>query len=745
MSINGWNSRIFCALLCLCPLTASAQLPHPLSLGDVGVGSVDGVRINGIDRHDRSGHDISGVGDFNGDGIEDFIVNGIIADPHGIDRAGEAYLILGSDSGMGTAGVLKLIDLDGVNGTAVWGNQDFGQLGASVAGAGDVNGDGFSDALITANRQDVSGAVDSGLVLLMLGGETLPGAGGVLELADFDDSIGVRIPGIEAYDFLAQAAGAGDVNADGIDDFALASFWANVGAAHTGEVYLIYGSTSGIGVGGELDLSTLDGTNGVRFPGLGADYTQGSISGIGDFNGDGIDDLVIAAHLAPSGDETASGEAYLVFGSRDKMGDGGVFDLASLDGENGVRILGGQEGERLGAPLRGTGDVNGDGFADLAIPTIYATVSGREGAGRTYLLWGSRSGLGQDGVLRLADLDPAVGIRIEGVLPDSNAGYDAGGAGDINGDGFADLLIGTESADPYSLQRPGESYTVFGSPSGIGTAGALYLGALDGENGIVHHGYHEGDATGRGAGAAGDVNGDGISDYLIGSYWADAPATEAGRTALIFGQSDVLAATHRRWLPSGEAHLKGVGMIGDGSHSIPFSRCWIGFSAGEGPGVDGASLQTVTLVRSGAQFVPSSPDLNCTVLRFADVMWQVETDRDSYQAMQVRFHYLDSEITGMDESSLRLIGAPTPTGPWQMVAAQQLRTERNEIAGVVPCVCDGSIHFALIEASEVQPPPVADIVECLLGMAPAQWFFDTNGDGVIDTADVVRVTEPPQP
>ena len=130
--------------------------------------------------------------------------------------------------------------------------------------------------------------------------------------------------------------------------------------------------------------------------------------------------------------------------------------------------------------MSGAGDVNGDGFADLIVGAPGADPGGRDGAGESYVVFGDPGGFG--GALDLAALDGTNGFRLDGIDAYDFSGCSVSGAGDVNGDGFADLIVGALGADPVGRTSAGESYVVFGDPGGFG--GALDLAALDGTNGF---------------------------------------------------------------------------------------------------------------------------------------------------------------------------------------------------------------------------------------------------------------------
>jgi hypothetical protein len=702
--------------------------PTVIELAEVGVGSIAGARIDGIDTTDSSGHAVSGAGDVNGDGYEDFIVSALLGDPLGRHDAGEVTLLFGGPQGVGENGVLPLQNIDGENGTTFQGGAAGDHLSWG-GGVGDVNADGLSDFLLDAHFAAPGGDTEAGEAYLVYGSQSEFGADGAFDLNSLTSDKGVRIRGLAEGDLLAGGVGAGDVNGDGVEDFILGAPRVDRdGLSDVGESYLIFGDLGGIGASGELDLSSLDGINGVRLLGRDMDGWSGHVSGLGDINGDGFDDIGTGSHTASPLGRFHAGEVHILFGSSEMLSASGEIDLATFGEEDGLLLIGVSAGDNFGTSLSGAGDVNGDGLDDFLVGASGSSVGVNAEAGRAYLIWGTAEPIGVAGVLDVASFEASVGVRFDGHRQNLNAGWNLRGAGDVDGDGFADLLIGTETSDTLSRTVPGEAYLVYGSPDGIGEDGVLSLGALTTDVGAVLFGAQVGDAVSRAVSTAGDVNGDGLSDFIAGAYWSNVGAVvRAGQTYLIHGAGDSESATYSSNSRAGTARRRGVGMIGNGSHSIPLSRAWLAFDAGEGPGPGNSSRQTVTLTRSNA----SIDNLGDEDALIGNVLWEVSTDRDDYQSADLWFKYLDSEVPGLLEVSLQMMQAPTPSGPWSVVEEQSISPGRNEVHATLPPLDGGTAYFALADLQlEILITFDDQTAPCL--------FRDASA--LRDTYDVVGVT-----
>jgi hypothetical protein len=468
--------------------------------------------LDGVAERDFSGRSVSTAGDVNGDGFDDVIVGAHGADPNGNYAAGSSYVVFGQASGFSAA--MNLSSLDGSNGFRLDGETVSDFSGISVSTAGDVNGDGFDDVIVGATRADPNG-YDSGSSYVVFGQAS--GFSATMDLSSLNGSNGFRLDG-EAYDLSGWSVStAGDVNGDGFDDLIVSALntYPN-GNRDSGSSYVVFGKASGFSA--TMNLSSLNGSNGFRLDGVAErDLSGESVSTAGDVNGDGFDDLIVGAPGAANPNGDRSGSSYVVFGQA--SGFSAAMDLSSLNGSNGFR-LDGEALEYSGNSVSTAGDVNGDGFDDVIVGANRADPNG-DRSGSSYVVFGQASGF--SAAMDLSSLNGSNGFRLDGEAMDDLSGESVSTAGDVNGDGLDDLIVGA---------RGTSAYVVFGQASGF--SAAMDLSSLDDSNGFRLNGGNPGTSIST----AGDVNGDGFDDLIVGAAY-DAPnGSRSGSSYVIFGRSD---------------------------------------------------------------------------------------------------------------------------------------------------------------------------------------------------------------
>jgi len=486
--------------------------------GGPGADNVPDLVLTGVAAGDLFGQSVAGAGDLNGDGYADVIVGAPGNDAGGAD-AGRAYVFYG---GPGADSTPDLV----MTGAAAGDN-----FGSSVASAGDVNRDGYADLIVGAPLNDAGGNA-AGRAYVYFGGSSP------------DNVPDLTLTGVAAFDrFGNSVAGAGDVNGDGYGDVIVGASSHSVGI---GQAYVFYGGLApdsapdltlsnpsltnpttlvdfGISVGAgdvngdgysDLIVSTLDGTGQhigkafVYYGGASADAVPDltiegesksngfgwSAASAGDVNGDGFADIVVGADAAFAGD-TGPGRAYVF-----------VYERGALLPRTLLSPIGQQSNEAFGQSIANAGDVNGDGYPDLIVGAPNSNAGGNH-RGRAYVFYG---GPGADG---------SPDLVLTGENSNDNFGTSVG-AGDVNGDGYADVIVGAPKNSGGGTNA-GRAYVFFGGPSPDNTPDVTMTGAA------------AGDKFGSSVGTAGDVNGDGFADVIVG-----APAVGAsgpGRAYIFYG------------------------------------------------------------------------------------------------------------------------------------------------------------------------------------------------------------------
>ena len=436
-----------------------AHRPGPLDLR-----AQASVRLDGALADDRAGVAVA-TGDVNGDGRPDVVVGAEGADQNGRLNSGSAYVVFGPSPGSVDLGAL------GDRGFRIDGAVAGDRAGSTLALA-DVNGDRRADVVVGKASPET---VD--LAALGAAGFRIDGAG-----------IGDRTGGA--------LAAAGDVNADGLQDLVLGAARADAAGSDSGAAYVVFGTTSAATV----DLAS-PGNSGYRVVGAAAGDRAGiSVAGVGDLNGDRRADVLVGADGAEHSGRRFSGSAYVVFGRATTE----PVALGVLGGL-GFRVDG-PESALVGTSVAGAGDVNGDRVPDLVVGGPGADLF----SGVAFVVFGRTSAATVD-LTALA----GAGIRIDGAVAGDRAGGAVAGAGDVNGDGRADVVVAADGADPRQRRDAGAVYVVFGTTS----TAAIDLAAL-GPQGFAIDGAAAGDNAGA-ALAVGSAGGDGRLEVVAGAPRAD--------------------------------------------------------------------------------------------------------------------------------------------------------------------------------------------------------------------------------
>jgi hypothetical protein len=385
----------------------------------------------------------------------------------------------------GDGGASYPLTVDSLASTPSWyasGETTGDAFGFAVGTAGDVNGDGYADVIVGADGHNIG----TGRAYVYQGGES-----------GLSATPATTLSGETTSNLFGHAVGtAGDVNGDGYADVIVGARGHN---ASTGRAYVYYGGESGLSV---TPATTLSGETTSSHFGC-------AVGTAGDVNGDGYADVIVGA----SRHNSYTGRAYVYHG-----GEGG------LSATPATTLSGETIGNRFGGAVGTAGDVNGDGYADVIVGAPYHD----SGTGRAYVYHGEESGL---------SASPAT--TLSGETTDNAFGFAVGTAGDVNGDGYADVIVGA----PYHNSATGRAYIYHGRESGLSASPAT---TLSGET--------ISDLFGWAVGMAGDVNGDGYVDVIVG---AEGYNSYAGRAYVYHGGESGLSATPAPL--SGEAAQKAFG------------------------------------------------------------------------------------------------------------------------------------------------------------------------------------------
>jgi hypothetical protein len=430
------------------------------------------------------GRSVSSAGDVNGDGYSDVIVGAPFYDKGATDE-GAAFIYHGSASGIDTTASDTLES-----------NQASAEFGYSVASAGDVNGDGYSDVIVGAIYYD-NGQTDEGGAFIYHGS-----ASGISTTA----STTLESNQASAY-FGYSVSSAGDVNGDGYSDVIVGAYLYDNVQSSEGGAFIYHGSASGIDT---TASTTLEENQDSAWFGR-------SVSSAGDVNGDGYSDVIVGASMYYNG-QTDEGGAFIYHGS-----------ASGIDTTASDTLESNQANAQLGWSVSSAGDVNGDGYSDVIVGARYYD-NGEGNEGGAFIYHGSSSGI-----------STTASTTLESNQVSAWFGYSVSSAGDVNGDGYSDVIVGAPLYDK-GQNNEGGAFIYHGSASGIDTTASTALEI-----------NQAGAWFGRSVSSAGDVNGDGYSDVIVGAYLYDNGQTDEGGAFIYHGSASGISTTASTTLESNQA------------------------------------------------------------------------------------------------------------------------------------------------------------------------------------------------
>src|SRR5262245_24423010 len=496
---------------------------YPLTIDPLLTGTADAL-LESDQSAALFGGAVAGAGDVNGDGYADVIVGAEEYDAGQLNE-GAAFVFLGSADGIDDAGAAAAA-------TQLEGNQSGALFGSTVAGAGDVNGDGYADVIVGAQAYD-AGTTDEGAAFIFLGSGTgIADAGAADAATQLESDQGVAL-------FGGAVAGACDVNGDGYSDVIVGSEEYNAPSSDEGAAFVFLGSSTGVADGNPTTAPTQLESNQI-----GA-LLGGSVACAGDVNGDGYDDVIVGAELYDNG-QTDEGAAWVFLG-----GPGGIADGNPLTAP--TQLEANQAASLFGGAVAGAGDVNGDGYADVIVGAeTYNDIQSDEGA--AWVFYGGPSGIASGNPLTAP-------TQLESNQISALFGGSVAGAGDVNGDGYADVIVGAIQYDDPTFNEGGAF--VF-----LGAAGGMPDG--NPTTALARIESNQSGATLGVVAGAGDVNGDGYADVIVGADIYDNGQTDEGAAWVFLGGAAGIAAANPASAGVGQLEadqagaLRGVSVAGAG-------------------------------------------------------------------------------------------------------------------------------------------------------------------------------------